>query len=137
MSSVPLFWCCNCICRTLRHISMKNFWGSSTDKMIHKKKIWWRHRSGDSAAMLFLKRKPSKIFFSEVVVQIKAKLYTYNHLSMRNKRFTHMTSQVTWFGSHIGFTIKPIKSSPERLNRSRGNFTKMFSKPLVYKIVME
>ena len=41
--------------------------------------------------------------------QIKAKLDMYNRLSMRNKRLTDMTSSVTWFGSHIVFTIKPIK----------------------------
>ena len=40
---------------------------------------------------------------------MKAKLYTYNHLPMRKKKFTHMMSLVTWFGSHIGFTLKPIK----------------------------
>ena len=37
-------------------------------------------------------KKPSKIFFSEVAEQIEAKLYKYDHLSMRNKRFTHRMS---------------------------------------------
>ena len=55
------------------------------------------------------KIKPSKIFFSEVAEQIEVKLYLYDRLSMRNKRFTHMMSLVTWFGSHIGFTLRPIK----------------------------
>ena len=41
--------------------------------------------------------------------QIKGKLDTYDRLSMRNKRVTHVMSLVTWFGSHIGFTIKPVK----------------------------
>ena len=38
--------------------------------------------------------------------KIEAKIYTYDHLSMRNKT---ITSLVTWFGSHIEFTLKPIK----------------------------
>ena len=38
-----------------------------------------------------LLKKPSKIF-SEVVEQIEAKLYTYDRLSMRNKRFTDVRS---------------------------------------------
>ena len=50
-----------------------------------------------------------KIFFSEMAEKIEAKLYTNDHLSMRNKRVTHMISLVTSFGSHIGFTLKPIK----------------------------
>jgi len=42
-------------------------------------------------------------------------------------------SSVTWFGSHIGFTLKAIKNSPpEGLGRSRGNFTHMFHKPWGY-----
>ena len=41
--------------------------------------------------------------------QIKVKLYTYDRVSTRNKRFTRMTSLVICFGSHIGFTLKPIK----------------------------
>ena len=41
--------------------------------------------------------------------QIEMKCYTYDRLSMGNKRFTHMMSLVTSFGSHIGFTPKPIK----------------------------
>ena len=41
--------------------------------------------------------------------QTEAKLYTYDHPSVRNKTFTHMMSIVTWFDSHIGFTLKPIK----------------------------
>ena len=70
--------------------------------------------------------------------QIEAKLYTYDRLSMRNKRFTHLTSQVTWFGSHIGFTLKPIFIFFSRqLDRSRGNFKQMFPKPWVYKFVQE
>ena len=36
-----------------------------------------------------------KIFFSEVAEQIEAKLYKFDRLSMRNKRFTHMMSLVT------------------------------------------
>ena len=44
-----------------------------------------------------------------MVEQIEVKHYTFDRLSMKNKRITHMTSQVTWFGSHIGFTLKPIK----------------------------
>ena len=65
--------------------------------------------------------------------------YTYDRLSMRNKRFTHMMSKVTWFGSHIGFTWKPIKksSSSDQLDRSKGNFTQMFPKPWVYRFVKE
>ena len=44
--------------------------------------------------------------------QIKAKLYMYDRLFMRNKTFTHMMSWFTWFGSNIGFTLKPIKKNP-------------------------
>ena len=81
--------------------------------MVHRK-FFWCHQSRDSAALLFLKnfyltKKPTKMLFSEVVEQIEAKLYTDDHLSMRNKSFTHMMSLVTWFSSHIGFTLKPIK----------------------------
>ena len=43
--------------------------------------------------------------------QMEAILYMYDGLSMRDKRFTHMMSLVTWFGSHIGFTLKPIKKN--------------------------
>ena len=41
--------------------------------------------------------------------QIDVKLYRYDCRSTRNKRFTHMMSQVTWFGSQIGFPLKLIK----------------------------
>ena len=57
--------------------------------------------------LLFLTFK--KIFFPEVAEQIEAKLYTYDRLSMRNKRVTHKTSLVRLLGSHIRFTLKPIK----------------------------
>ena len=49
------------------------------------------------------------MFFPEIAEQIEVKLYTYDRLSMRNKRFTHMTSYVTWFSSHIGCTVKHVK----------------------------
>ena len=29
---------------------------------------------------------------------------------MRKKKFTRMMSSVTWFDSHIGFSLKPIKN---------------------------
>ena len=41
--------------------------------------------------------------------QIEAKLYRYDRQSRRNKTFTTMMSLVTWFGSHIGFTLKHFK----------------------------
>ena len=47
--------------------------------------------------------------------QIEAKLNTYDCLSMRNKTFTQMISKVTWLGSHIGFTLKPIKKFFSRM----------------------
>ena len=89
---------------------MKNFEGNLGIKWSTEKKIDV-NRSRDSAAILLKKeffKKPSKISFV-VAEQIEAKLYTYDSLSMRNKRFTHIMSWVTWFGSHIGFTLKPIK----------------------------
>ena len=54
-------------------------------------------------------KKTSNIFFSEMTEQIEMKLYTYDCLSMMNKRFTHMMSQVTCFGSHTAYTLKPLK----------------------------
>ena len=39
MSWLPSLWRHNCIHRTLHLISMKNLWGSSWDKMVHRKKI--------------------------------------------------------------------------------------------------
>ena len=38
----------------------------------------------------FFEKKPSKIFFSEMVKQIEAKLYKYDRLSMGNKSFTRI-----------------------------------------------
>ena len=55
------------------------------------------------------KQKKTSKTFSEVAEQIEMKLYTYDRLSMRNKRFTQMMSLVTRFGSHIGFILKPTK----------------------------
>ena len=51
--------------------------------------------------MFFVKKKPSKIIFSEVAEQIEAKLYTYDCLSMKNKSHTydvigHMVWQPYW-----------------------------------------
>ena len=89
MALVPLLWRHNCICRTLHPISMKIF---------------------ESHLVI---RQPYCFFWffltSEIDEQIEAKLYKYDRLSMRNKRITHMMSLVTWFGRHIGFTLKHIK----------------------------
>ena len=41
--------------------------------------------------------------------KIEVKLYKYDPHSMRNKSFTNMMSYVTWFGSHIRFTLTPLK----------------------------
>ena len=83
--------------------------------------------------MFFVKKKPSKIIFSEVAEQIEAKLYTYDCLSMKNKSHTydvigHMVWQPYWI-----YPKTDKKSSPERLDKSRGNFTQVFPKPWVYK----
>ena len=71
--------------------------------------------------------------------KIEVKLYTYDHLSMRNKRFTHMTSEVTWFGSHVGFNQKHknLLQQNSLSDRSRGNFTSMFHKACMYKVRKE
>ena len=125
------------ICRMLHPISMKIFEGHLVRKWSTEKKIddIIGHVIWQPYCLRKKINKPSKI--SEVAEHIEAKRYTYDHLSMRNKRFTHMASLVTWFDSHIGFTLKTYKksSSPERLDRSRRNFTQMFPKPWVYKFV--
>ena len=70
--------------------------------------------------------------------QIEAKLYTYDQLSMRNKRFTQMMSSVPWFGSHIGFTIKHIKSFFSRTaGHIKGKLHKNSLKACVHKAVKE
>jgi len=106
-ASMPSLWRHNCIWRIPHQMSMKIFEGHLGIKWSTGKKSWC-HRSRDSAVILFKTQKPSKTF-SEVAEQIEVKLYTYDRLSMRNKSFTHMMSLVTWFGSHIGFILKPIK----------------------------
>ena len=73
-------------------ISMKNFEGHLGIKWsAEKKKLG--HWSRGSAAILFffVFIKHSKTF-SEMAEQIEAKLYTYDHLAMRNKSFTRMMS---------------------------------------------
>ena len=73
--------------------------------MVHTKKFHdvIGHVIQQPYCFFFVLFSPSKIF-SETPEKIEVKLYTYDRLSMTNKRVTHMTSYVTWFGSHIGFT---------------------------------
>ena len=72
-----------------------------------------------------------------MVEKIKAKLYTYDRLSMRNKKFTHMTSKVTWFGSHIGFARKHIQIFSRKAGQIEGKLQKMFPKPWGYNFFKE
>ena len=60
--------------------------------------------------------KPSKIIFSEVAEQIEVKLYMYDRLSMRNKRFTHIIGHMAWQPYWIDpktYENTPLKINPE------------------------
>ena len=85
----------------------------------------------------FVFRKEKKKFKKncpEVAEQIQAKLYTYDGKSMRNKRFTYIydiIGHMVWQPYWIYPKTYKKKSSLEWLDRSRGNFTRMFPKPWV------
>ena len=90
--SVVFLWCHNCICRTLHPISIKYFWGSSRNKIVLKIFLMMSSVTLFDSHIVFVFFKPSKTFFSEMAEKIEAKLYTYDRLSMKNKRVTHMMS---------------------------------------------
>ena len=79
-------------CGSFYHLGIK--W--STENLMTSSVTWF-----GSHIVKKIMKKPSKIF-TEVAEQIEVKLYRYDYLSMRNKRFAHMLSEVTWFGSYIG-----------------------------------
>ena len=66
--------------------------------------------------------------------RIKVKLYTCDRLTMSNKRFTRMTSEVKWFGSHYWIYPKADKKIFSRTaGQIEGKLHTMFLKPWVYK----
>ena len=81
--------------------------------------------------------KPSEIF-SVRAEQIEAKLYRYDRLSMRDKKFSTHDVMSHGLAAIIFLKNKPLKSYSLQLrDRSRGNFTHMFPKPWGYQGVHE
>ena len=106
---MPSLWRHNCICRTPHLISMKIFEGHLGIKWSTEKKI---HDIIDHVIPQPYCFEKIKTFKNHLLWNGWTDRGETLHVwlpATGNKRFTHMMSLVTWFGSHIWFTLKPIK----------------------------
>ena len=134
---MPSLWRQNCICRTPHPISMKNFEGHRGIKMVYRKKF--------------------NDIVSHVIRQLHFVLFflTFKNLwsgwtdrgetlhvwlpmhEERNVHTYHIIGHLVWQPYWIYPKMYLKKKSPERLDRSRRNFTQMFPKPWGYQSIHE